>query len=622
MRNTILPLALSAVAATAVHLPAQGSLHMLLGFAGDNIKDVNKSVPIAGLYDHIDRDGTTNAGNGELFGFLRRVVSNNGGNGAFIYDEQHIVEDGNISFYVADAGDGYILKLVDANANGIIEDSEAKVWNQFGTSGTRGPNSISVVNVNGKVVVYTALNADRSSRPIGIYRSEDKNGDGDAMDAGETVKLLDSAAGLKFTGKSGQVTLARDDWERIRSVPRFNRFFAFNNGSAAATVAADAFCYFGFEESAGKLTKNSVFFNPSKLNGLPVNADIASGKLEDLDITFTDQSTMQKRFFNGYIFSEVDADGDRRILPAYYFANTYGPKRSFGSKNVAGKALQGVVLRGVDKNLDGDLQDAGEVTVFFNGSGNDIAGGNGTAKKITWKDPINGNTSAITGFVTGLAEGEGTVYVLVENGSQDAVMALRDANNNNYIDDGEATVIYVTPQPFPRVFSKQFGPYTLELHAIDRSLVVDPLPSSAVPFGNSNTTATGCLTKAGLRPLCSIAGGEPKIGNSKLLLEMKRGNPSVGSILFLGLSNKFVLGTVPLPFNLSPIGITGCQQLVSNEFIFPAVNNVGGAASLALPLPNDAKLQGAKIYLQWWSQDSAANPAKWVVSNGLEITIQ
>lgn len=615
MRKTLLPLAfLPFVAAT---LPAQGSLHMLLGFGGDNTAQVN-SVPIAGLYDHVDRNGKINPTNEELFGFLRKVYSVNNGNGAFIYDEQHIIEDGEISFYVADAGDGYILKLVDANANGIIEDAEAKIWTQFGTSQTRGPNSLAVVSVGGKVVVYTALNSDRTSRPIGIYRSEDKNNDGDASDPGETVKLLDKASALTFTGKTGTVTLARDEWERIRTVPRFNRFYAWNDASASATPSADGFCYFGFEEANEKLTKHGVFFNPSKLNGLPENADIKSGALEDLDITFTDQTTMQKRFFNGFLFSEVDEDGDRKVLPAYYFTNTYGAKRSFGSKNLAGNELQGVVLRGVDKNLDGDLQDAGEVTIFFNGAGNDLKGGAvGTVKAVTWNDPTRGNVSTIEGFVTGLAEGEGTVYLLVENGSKDGVMALTDKNNNGVIDTGEIEVLYETPSPFPPVFSKQFGPYSLELHAIDRSLVVDPMPKGAVPFGTGR-----CQTKAGLRPLCSVAGGAPQIGNSNFLLEMKRGNPAVASLLFMGLSNKLILGTIPLPFDLAPIGLTGCTQLVSNEFIFPTVNSGSGAASLPLPLPNDAKLQGIKLYLQWWSQDTAVNPGQWVVSNGLELTIQ
>ncbi|MCA8970965.1 MAG: hypothetical protein KDC95_14310 [Planctomycetes bacterium] len=615
MRKALAPLAVLPV--LAAMLPAQGSLHMLLGFAGDNTNSVN-SVPIAGMYDQVDRNGKTDPNTAELFGFLRKVYSVNGGNGAFIYDEQHIIENGDISFYVADAGDGYILKCVDSNANGIIEDSEATIFTQFGTSRTFGPNTLSVVNVAGKVVVYTALDSRNTSRPIGIYRSEDKNNDGDASDAGETVKLLDSASALTFPGKAGTVTLARDDWQRIRTVPKFNRFFAFNNGSASTAPAADAFCYFGFEEAAGTLTKHSVFFNPSKLNGLPANADITSGALEDLDITFIDQTTMQSNYFNGFLFAEVDEDGDRRTLPAYYFTNTYGAKRSFGSKNVAGKELQGVVLRGVDKNLDGDLQDAGEVTVFFNGSGNDLKGGAiGTSKTVSWTDPTRGPVTTIEGFVTGLAEGEGVVYLLVENGSRDGVMALIDKNGNNVIETGEVEVLYETPSPFPPVFSSQFGPYSLELHAIDRSLVVDPLPTGAVPFGTGK-----CTTLSGLRPLFSVAGGVPTIGNQNLLLEMKRGNPNVASLLFVGASKSLLLGTIPLPFALDPIGVVGCNQLVSNELIFATLNGASGAASLPLPLPNDPKLKGLKLFMQWWSQDSQANPAQWVTSNGLEFTVQ
>lgn len=249
-KTTLASLALLPFAAAPV--AAQGSLHMLLGFGGDNTNQA-KSVPIAGLYDHVMRDGKTDPASAELFGFLRKVFSNNRGNGAFIYDEQHIVENGNISYYIADAGDGYIVRSIDTNNNGIIEDSEATVWARFGGTSVRGPNTLSVVKIGGKTVVYVALNADRSTRPIGIYRCEDKNNDGDALDTGEVVKLLDSASALTFPGKTGTVTLGRDDWERIRSIPRLSRFFAFNDGRAGATIAPDAFCYFGFEETNGTL---------------------------------------------------------------------------------------------------------------------------------------------------------------------------------------------------------------------------------------------------------------------------------------------------------------------------------------------------------------------------------
>ncbi len=596
-------------------LPAQGSLHMLLGFAGDN-KNQAKSVPIAGLYD-LDHDGKIDASSTELFAYLRKVFSVNGGRGGFIFDEQHVVERGDVSFYIADAGDGYVLLARDKNANGVIDDPEIKPFVQFGTAGTFGPNSIALHRVGSTTVLYTALNSDRrrqAGRVTGIYRTVDKNNNGVGSDTGETAKLLDQSDKLTFPGKSGMVTLANDNWERIRVVPRSGTIVAYNAGRAGVTLGTDQFCYFGFKETNGKLTSRGVFFNPSQLNGLPVNADLASGALEDLDITF--QRNNQTQFFNGFPFCEIDANGFR-LQPVVYFANAYSATRSFGSKNKAGKSLHGVVLRGFDANNDGDLQDKGEVTVFFNGSGNDLKGGAaGVVKSPSWVDPINGKVNQITGFVTGLAEGEGLVYLLLENGAADEVLELNDKNRNRVIETGEVRVIYVTPQPFPKVFSKQFGPFSLELHAIDRSLVVDPMPVGAVPFG------AGCVGSNGLDSRVSISGGGPTIGNTKLRVEIKRAQPGLASFLFMGLSNKLFNGTIPLPIPLAGLGMGSCAQRVSAEFVFPTVNSTAGSAWLPLPLPRNTALQGVKLYFQWWTQDVRANAAQLITTNGVELTIR
>jgi hypothetical protein len=166
------------------------------------------------------------------------------------------------------------------------------------------------------------------------------------------------------------------------------------------------------------------------------------------------------------------------------------------------------------------------------------------------------------------------------------------------------------------VFSKQFGPYSLELHAIDRSLVVDPLPAGAVPLGK------GCTSSQGLDPRTSVTGGGPAVGNANLRLELKRAISSSGAILWLGVSNKLLLGTIPLPIKLDFLGMKGCEQLVSIDLLFPTFTNASGGAMLPLPIPNDAALRGAKLYLQWWAQDIPANPANLIASNGMELTIQ
>ena len=72
--------------------------------------------------------------------------------------------------------------------------------------------------------------------------------------------------------------------------------------------------------------------------------------------------------------------------------------------------LHGVVFRGVDKNNDGDIQDEGEVTIFFNGSGTDLPGGAaGTVKTPTWPEQ-NGNVSKLSDFITGMTVVDGAQH--------------------------------------------------------------------------------------------------------------------------------------------------------------------------------------------------------------------
>ena len=594
--------------------PSQATLRMLLGFGGKNIKSQN-SDPIIGMYD-LNRDGRVDAGTpGELFQMLRKSFSNNNGNGAFMNDERWAIEAGDISFYYTDGGDGYILRARDSNANGRFEDGEVTVWNQFGTSRTFGPNSLAIDTSSKNTVIYTALN-ESSSRPVGIYRSVDANNNGKANDSGETVMLLNKASKLTVPGKSGTVTLSQDHWERVRYVQRNKTLIAFNSSNrkrAVAPVPADNFCYYAFKETNGKLTNTAVFFNPSKRNGIPENADIKSGAMVDLDVQ---DPAAKTKFYNGFRFLEIDPDGYRRAFPVYYFATESGPGRTNGGNNAGGKKVHGIVLRGIDLNNDGDLQDKGEVTIFFNGSGNDLAGGNGTVKAPTWKDSQRGNTNDIKSFITGLAEINGVIYVMHENGGPEQILELRDKNNNGVIETGEVQDYYTTVQPYAKVFHPSFGPFSQGLGGIDRDLVVDPLPTGVAPFGK------GCAVQSGLLPRISTTGGGPVVNNSKFRVELKRANAQVASFLWLGSSNKFLVGSIPLPFALGVLGMTNCNQHVSIDALFATVNNRYGGAGLPLGIPNDSKLKGAKIYLQWWTQDSKANRSGIVVSNAAEVTIQ
>jgi hypothetical protein len=177
-------------------------------------------------------------------------------------------------------------------------------------------------------------------------------------------------------------------------------------------------------------------------------------------------------------------------------------------------------------------------------------------------------------------------------------------------------LVHFTPTPFPKFYSSQYGPWTAGLHGLPRGMVVDPFPANTAPFGDG-----GCMGTSGLFPLISVRGNAAFRGQT-FDIELKNGTNGLNSILFMGASNKLLLGVVPLPFGLNIIGMTGCQQLVSPDIVVPVPNNTQGSASVKVPIPNDPAFANVKLYSQFWTQDPGANTASLTASNGLEFTIQ
>ena len=90
--------------------------------------------------------------------------------------------------------------------------------------------------------------------------------------------------------------------------------------------------------------------------------------------------------------------------------------------------------------------------------------------------------------------------------------------------------------------------------------------------------------------------------------------PASPAFLYLGLSDK-VWNALPLPLDLGTIGAVGCRLYVQALALLPLAN-IGGRASMTVPVPNDPRLIGVRFFQQAWSLDPAANAAGLVVSNG------
>jgi hypothetical protein len=77
---------------------------------------------------------------------------------------------------------------------------------------------------------------------------------------------------------------------------------------------------------------------------------------------------------------------------------------------------------------------------------------------------------------------------------------------------------------------------------------------------------------------------------------------------------------VPLPLDLTPIGMNGCALLTEIPLLFFA-SGPGGSATWTLPIPTGADLLGFGFFTQSLHLDATANPFGATLSNGVAGTI-
>jgi hypothetical protein len=89
--------------------------------------------------------------------------------------------------------------------------------------------------------------------------------------------------------------------------------------------------------------------------------------------------------------------------------------------------------------------------------------------------------------------------------------------------------------------------------------------------------------------------------------------------LFGGVPGSLLIGTfgvsktswngVPLPLDLSFIGLRGCNIYASEEILIPIKANTNGGAAIIAKLPPDRNLAGVNLFSQWISIDRRINPS-------------
>ncbi len=128
---------------------------------------------------------------------------------------------------------------------------------------------------------------------------------------------------------------------------------------------------------------------------------------------------------------------------------------------------------------------------------------------------------------------------------------------------------------------------------------------------------SGCVGSTGTVPvLVNDNGSLPRIGKIFIQrLDLYTGTP----LPLLGVSNTAWNG-LALPFDLSVIGMPGCQMLTSGDAQL-RVLAIGSATLVAITIPNDPALLGKTFYCQSVFTDVLANPFGVVLSNAVAATI-
>ncbi len=456
--------------------------------------------------------------------------------------------------YSVDTVTDVVYRYVDANADGEIQPGEQTV---FYTMGSAGPDGIEFGD-DGAVWFCS------DSGIAGITRLVDLNGDGDADDAGESNLIVDANSVVSVSHDLGTGTIDAGQFDRLANA---------GNGVVGYCTGDDEAAY-RFEDlnGDGDVTDPGeavLFLNASgKRLDLPQNPDFADGTLKSLNIDETVGGLTFEAFGRlSYLTSSVEG-GER----AYYFGCDSTTTGSFGI-NENGEAINALIFRGVDANNDRDINDAGEVVMFYDGS----TGGAGPN---------------VFGAILGLdaTDEGGAVYVCDLNDK--GLHRMQDMNGDgDAMDPGELE--------FGTFFQSSWGPVdpfaVTAAFAFVRELAVAPKGLFDTPvFGVSGT---GCTLAGSTIP--EISGTGSGVQGTNFNVAVSNAAPNNIAFMWWGISTTQFSPGVPLPLDLTPFGYPGCFLYHTLTGNLTGVTDATGSEDITFTIPTDAGLAGFALPLQW-----------------------
>lgn len=239
--------------------------------------------------------------------------------------------------------------------------------------------------------------------------------------------------------------------------------------------------------------------------------------------------------------------------------------------SVNGDGLNGLIFRGQDKNTDGDINDAGEVNLFYDGS-------------------------LITGAalqfdkILGLDTDGTSIYVLSLNGGV-CLHSLTDLNNDGDAEDaGEQQGFIWDESVVPGIL-----PYTNFLFGSGLAVsapnaMPEPISPQAEVFG------TACAQSGPTLPVLTLW-GDAQISSNNLLVRLSDAPAFAPSILWVGQSSTNWIG-LPLPLDLTTFGLPGCFLYQDLALTFNGFTNAQGLATFPLGVPNNPNFAGKVVPMQ------------------------
>lgn len=518
-------------------------------------------------------------------------------------------------------------RAVDLNGDGRMSGDEMTVFFNGDAMGLDFDADGLALTDDGAVWISSDFDGDE-----GVWRLEDTTGDGvaDSVDY-----LIDGGSGftLGYGGEAGvaegtQTGASGDDFQWLTPIGA-TAVIGYEGFSSNAVSSED--CIFRLEDMNGDgdlldgygdgdpLTDEArLFLNYTGKNPLyPANDDFLNGTLRSpmVDPVMSGSTGSFVRLMHtGYV--------NKNGVANYFFASETSSASTFNlNTDNPPLALNGLIYRGVDNNGDNDVNDAGEVTLFYDGS---------TTGPQQGMDKILG--------VKGIGD---WLYVLdLANGSK-AFHRFQDFNDDgDAMDVGEAEFFVLDlggydplfqgmpripfTDPAPPVFSQDPNLMALEIGFVTTG--------SAIPAGEFAPvndwfigSGTACSTFGGPSPKQSCL-GLPRIdslpgGSAPPLVFSVSDTGSLQNdpLIMYGSTSSFQWFGTPLPLDLGLFNANwnGCSLYVNPQFPNVTVADANGEGSVTVGVPLIPSLAGAQLFTQWICLSSAGVPGQIFSATGL-----